>query len=598
MKCIRNTVFLALALATLFCSITPMMRLLRNGCRMATSWRCGFRSTGEYVDAARRMAMCSLARGKTIAYCCQREDGLLPVERSRILAMSWAAAPNPVLYGPVAELMSSDSIVCSAYEPICEQRLEEHGYVISDTAGGMRLWEKDSSANGLDAEMRFSVAEVFSVLAFVLLLLLLYWLGGWDGVAVGVGTVSVFEFLIATGLGMVHWGGALGGAFLAFLLAFWVCRHIVVRRHTSNERDIDCCGGDGFARRRYCQVLFVIVLLAYSTIALTHTFVAPNGLGTVGGKAKLLFMAEGFPVGFFYDSRFAPYQPAYPPGAAALTLWCYAFTGVCSEWLIQLVPCILTALLFVFMVQRVDSWQKKALVFMMFMTPLTIRLSTLFYPEIYVGLFVVLGWERIRHRPLDLIGWLMVGVSGWFKNEGAVYYVALAFSTLIINPVCWRRRFLLNIVFGLVLPFVWHVGCRLCGASLDGYAAIGQADGAKCAVAIWRFLKYAVVEPWRYAFIYTIAILACIIGYVRKMRTLQVVLLFALVSMLLFAAVFSLSVATDFDWHLDSIERLLWVPSLLLMRELLGLSESLCSVPERACRFDFEPFRVFRRFMK
>ena len=34
-----------------------------------------------------------------------------------------------------------------------------------------------------------------------------------------------------------------------------------------------------------------------------------------------------------------------------------------------------------------------------------------------------------------------------------------------------------------------------------------------------------------------------------------------------FAIIFSLSAAVDFKWHLDSLERLLWVPSLLALRE-------------------------------
>ena len=295
---IRNVVFLVLAFATLFCSITPLMRLLRNGYSMAASWQGGFRSVGEYVDAARRMTMRSLSHGKTIAYCCQRKTRLLPVERSRILAMSWATAPNPVLYGPVQEIMLADSIVCSAYEPTSEQLLKEHGYVISDAAGGLCLWNKDGVANGLKGDASFSVTEAIAVLAFFLLLLSLYRLGGWDGVAIGLGAVSVIEFLLATVLGLVHWWSALLVAVLALLLAFWARSRAVIRRHVSNVYGVASCGAGGFARR-YCLAAFVIVLLVYSAVALTHTFVAPNGLGTVGGKAKLLFLADGFPFGFF-----------------------------------------------------------------------------------------------------------------------------------------------------------------------------------------------------------------------------------------------------------------------------------------------------------
>lgn len=36
-----------------------------------------------------------------------------------------------------------------------------------------------------------------------------------------------------------------------------------------------------------------------------------------------------------------------------------------------------------------------------------------------------------------------------------------------------------------------------------------------------------------------------------------------------FGAIFSFSGAVDFAWHLDSAERLLWVPALLLVREIV-----------------------------
>jgi hypothetical protein len=44
-----------------------------------------------------------------------------------------------------------------------------------------------------------------------------------------------------------------------------------------------------------------------------------------------------------------------------------------------------------------------------------------------------------------------------------------------------------------------------------------------------------------------------------------------------FAVIFSLSAAPDFEWHLDSMERLLWVPSLFILRECAGILG--CSEP-------------------
>lgn len=62
----------------------------------------------------------------------------------------------------------------------------------------------------------------------------------------------------------------------------------------------------------------------------------------------------------------------------------------------------------------------------------------------------------------------------------------------------------------------------------------------------------------------TAAIIACMsTGF-----SVRVVGSAVVVSMFAFCAIFSVSGASDFRWHLESMERLLWVPALMLMYEL------------------------------
>jgi hypothetical protein len=95
-------------------------------------------------------------------------------------------------------------------------------------------------------------------------------------------------------------------------------------------------GENARCRRRSAAVaaglLFAVLAGA---LALSHTFVAPNGPGVSGGRAKLLYLSSGVPDGFFTDPARSTLQPAYPPGFALLTLGCYGLAGGCGEWLTE-----------------------------------------------------------------------------------------------------------------------------------------------------------------------------------------------------------------------------------------------------------------------
>ena len=90
----------------------------------------------------------------------------------------------------------------------------------------------------------------------------------------------------------------------------------------------------------------MLFALLAGALALSHTLVAPNGLGVSGGRAKLMYIAGGMPPEFFTDVARRTLQPAYPPGHALITLGCYGLAGGCGEWLTQLVGVVAGALVF------------------------------------------------------------------------------------------------------------------------------------------------------------------------------------------------------------------------------------------------------------
>lgn len=305
-----------------------------------------------------------------------------------------------------------------------------------------------------------------AVLALGLAIVAFVAVGGFVGLAYGLLSLSVLTFLCVTGICQV---GPLSSA-VVFIVSF----SFVMWLPSPAKRNLS-----------FHFWVTVSLFAVYGALALTHTFVAPNGLGTVGGKARMLRLSMGFPAGFCTDGAFSPFQPAYPPGAAMLVLWGYSLEGANGEWLLQLVSCLWMALLFGFAFSRVQMWPARFLVITFFLTPLTIRLATQFYPESLVGLCVLVGWERIRRDPLDWAGWVVAGAAGWFKNEGLVYFASLAASVFLLIPSS-RYRLLSRLFCGAILPFAWHAGCRLAGASLDGYVPILQARVDKGVAAIAR----------------------------------------------------------------------------------------------------------------
>ena len=84
-------------------------------------------------------------------------------------------------------------------------------------------------------------------------------------------------------------------------------------------------------------------------------------------------------------------------------------------------------------------------------------------------------------------------------------------------------------------------------------------------------------EPWRYAFAYPAAVIA--LAGLPSLRTpsLKAAGVAALVAFAAFAGIFALSASPDFAWHLDSAERLLWIPALVLLRELADATRARCN---------------------
>lgn len=336
-------------------------------------------------------------------------------------------------------------------------------------------------------------------------------------------------------------------------------------------------GGSGSAApgtRIAVAALVALFVLAAGTMACSHTFLAPNGLGVQGGKARLLYLAGGLPGGFFTGAAHRTLQPAYPPGFSLLTLACYGMAGGCGEYLTQLLPIALAACTLALLATRGRAAYSAFALWVVatFLARPALRLTTQFYAEPLMALLVVAGWEALRGGSGRLRGWFLLGAAGWIKNEGLLFLPALWVGLRLCRggrqAAPWR-----GLAAGLLLPLAWHLGCRLAGGQLYDFAPVWAPDPAKGIAALRALVQYTLLRPWIYGYVFPLVLVAA--GVPRWRRRLEPAFGAAAVAVLLlglaFAAIFALSEATDFDWHLASLKRLLWTPSLLLLRECAGL---------------------------
>lgn len=559
---------LLLAIATLACNAGKIARQIGRIPATRSSWGGrAFRSSGDYVDLPRQLAEDHLAPGTKTFLACYRPDVLSPIERSLHLALSWTMSPAPVGLGPISERGDADAVFADSYSPAPDfgpRRLSGETWEKRREAGGQALWTRTRSVLREEGEAPSSsspspLREATGLVPLTILFTGGALLAGWTGALMAT-AVFTLGMILPPAIGFRP--DALYIASLALLGLLGA--QIATRRDRKAP-------ARGAKRLRTALPLALLFGLLAAAMALSHTFMAPNGLGVSGGKAKLLYLAGGLPDGFFTDPARSTLQPAYPPGLALLTLGCYGFAGGCGEWLTQLLGPLATSALLFFLLARSRTAGGALWIFAAFLTPMVLQLASLYYAEPLMALFLLVGWERLREGRNDRLGWFLLGAAGFFKNEGLVLFLAAWIALRLLGG--GGKAPLRGLAIGAALPLLWHLGCRLAGAHLYDYAPVLQPDISRWLAATGYALGRIFLHPWEYASAFPAALAAYGLTLRKAPRSpLAAALLAAALSLLAFTAIFSLSTAPDFAWHLHTaMPRLLWPVSLLLLRELAEL---------------------------
>ena len=190
-------------------------------------------------------------------------------------------------------------------------------------------------------------------------------------------------------------------------------------------------------------------------------------------------------------------------------------------------------------------------------------------------LAVASGWAALRRGRAR--GWLLVGLAAFAKNEGIFYVPAVIAAEAAAGRLRLRGREAAALACGLAPAVLWHVGCRIAGASLYDYAEPWQCDSSRAFAAVGALLREMACHPWRYAFVAVAT--ACAVRAWRAECKVRIgaairAALPPLAFFVVFAAgicwAFSTSRAPDFAWHLSCL------PRLLAPASALALAAALC----------------------
>lgn len=310
-------------------------------------------------------------------------------------------------------------------------------------------------------------------------------------------------------------------------------------------------------RKTFFFIAAFALVAAFAT--LSHTFSAPNGFATNGGRAKVWLLSGGLEKSFFTDSAAGFFQSFYPPGVALLTEGVWMLSGGIGEWITQLIGTIPFVATFAVVLAGCRTRLGKWTALILFSSPIPWKMATLFYSEGWLLLFLVVGIREISAEN-RVPGWGIVGAAGVFKSEGILLSFSLLASAAFFGKI--RLRDFLPFTCGVSFPFAWFAFVFCMGDDFSGYSMSFNAGNATKAVT--EMARLAFWEPWQYGWS---AFFPFFCFWQKRHhgeksrlhRFFAPSAVFLATSLLLFPVIYAFSSPYDIDWQIrTSLPRLMW----------------------------------------
>lgn len=369
-----------------------------------TAARFVWRANASHVECSRSLDYADLVAGMhgwDIGYVATNARDLDPIDRDRVIHMSWEVSPGTVTPVSRDEIDAWNGVLVgpSGATPEAEERYEENGFYTMAYNESATL----RSRVGLHVEPRDEHAA-------------------WCLSALGL--LGAFASMAA--LGML-WRWLHVGNWPSFALV----------------------------------ALGLAVFAVLASVSMRCGLTSPNGLATYAGKAKLFLLAHGIPAGFFTSPAYEVYQPAYPPGMVLPPLVAFAIGGFENAWMQLFVPFVLS-LLFLELLPC-PSPASIALAAAYVLCPVAQQFSIGFYAEPLCALLLVLGYRNMRAGKTAL-GWTVIGFAGLVRTEGFLLAGLLwLFSSISNRNLEWRSLAAVLVPGAAWQLLITIVGTRLQG---------------------------------------------------------------------------------------------------------------------------------------
>ena len=307
-----------------------------------------------------------------LALLCADAYSISPVERSRMVVMSWERAPDPIgAIDQTGALEPVDCVLSANWHPTSvAMRLESWGFSVVSTNEYVKTWSRASDPRHIPCRrpLGTSIHREVAALAVELLLLLIV-------------------FALFFGLRDIAW---------------WKLSATIV------------------------------VASVLGAVALSHPLLAPNGLGVYGRKAKLLFECGGMPGEFLNSAGGMALQPSYPPGLTLLAYFHFALSGGCGDRLVQMLVVFAMAALCLVVLRKAARPLDALPVVLFCLSPVSVRMTSGFCAEPFAALMLLLGWDAICRGRLS-VGALVLGLAGMFRLEAGVVAAVFALGACAVR---------------------------------------------------------------------------------------------------------------------------------------------------------------------
>lgn len=309
-------------------------------------------------------------------------------------------------------------------------------------------------------------------------------------------------------------------------------------------------------------------------LALSHTVGSAAGMAIWGFKAKLFFLEGRIDPGFFTDPTRIFAQQSYPLCFPLLIVWCYGWLGHVNDHVIQLLPVLFAGGSLFLLLQLLLS--RGTRLWPLCLAALGLYASSSFaatidnlYAEPLLVFFALTGIAAIRAKRHAKDGtfpqeaWFVLGSCAWIKNEGLLIVLCAMGSAWLLNP---RRPPLPAFGAALCAALPWLIAQLALKPPLTDFNPAAPRWDALQA-AFQRFADFTIRDFLHFNALWPVfmVLVPLSLPALRRSPKTALTTVLALSLAIVFCLIFTFSAVPELDWHLNAMDRLLFVPTVLVV---------------------------------